>query len=249
MSPSKIDSLSGPIHLDIRTRYTGSYADEIRSEFNNSSRDEIQKSYLKFYQDAYDEVKVRDSLRVEDNDTTGAFITQEYYTIGKLWDKETGKASFDAALIRSILPKLKDKARTAPFILAYPQRYTEELEIRLPEAWSLASTDKEITAPGFVFRSSVRSAGRTVRLTYAFETLQDHVAAGDNKTAYRRLDDIKDELGYGLSAEEAERSHPAPEPGALPRSAHDDLNLWVWIILAILITWVVVFHIRRRQKG
>jgi transglutaminase-like putative cysteine protease len=244
----QVDSLSGPIHLDIITRYTGSYADEIRSEFNNSSRDEIQKSYLKFYQDSYDEIKVRDSLGVSDDDTTGTFITQEYYTIGKLWDKETGKASFDAALIRSILPKLKDKARTAPFVLAYPQRYKEELEIRLPEAWALTSTDKEIKAPGFVFRSSVRSSGKTVRLTYAFETLQDHVAAGDNKTAYRRLDDVKDELGYGLSAEQAVSSSPVPEQDVLPHNPHDELNLWEGIILTILIGWVVVFHIRRWKR-
>ncbi|HTJ12800.1 MAG TPA: DUF3857 domain-containing protein, partial [Dinghuibacter sp.] len=198
-----VDSLTGSTRLDIVTRYTGSFADQARDDFNNSSRGEIQKSYLDFYTDAYDGIKVRDSLRVEEADSDGAFITREFYTVPKLWYREDGglKASFDAALIRSILPKLKDKIRTSPFALSYPDRYTETLDIQMPEDLGLTPGDKEIEDPGFVFRTSVRSVGRTVRLSYSYEARKDFVEANETRSAYRRLDKVRDELGYVLSAE------------------------------------------------
>lgn len=245
-----VDSLSGATRLDITSRYTGSFADEAREDFNTSSQGEIQKSYLDFYTDSYEGIRVRDSMRIVDTDTGGAFITREYYTVPKLWIRDEGglKASFDAGLIRSILPKLKDKARTEPFALAYPDHYEETLEIRMPEAWNLPPGDKVVDDPGFVFRTSVRSVGRTVRLTYRYDTRRDYVQASDTRSAYRHLDRVRDELGYVLSADGKTGSGWVVDEEE--RTTNDNrpfVYLWAGIGLGMLGTCLVFLLARRRR--
>lgn len=244
-----VDSLSGSARLDITTRYTGSFADDARADFNNSSREEIQKSYLDFYTDSYDGIKVRDSLRIVDADSAGAFITHEYYTVPKLWvrDESGLRATFDAALVRSILPKLKDKTRTAPFAISYPDCYVETLDIRMPDTWTLPPGDKEIDDPAFVFRTSVRTSGGMVRLTYTYQTQKDYIPAGDARKAYRHLEDIRDELGYVLSDDgKAGRREEQSEPPAY--NPHADVDALEGIILSVLVTVAIVMHVQRRKR-
>jgi hypothetical protein len=240
-----LGSLSGPSQLDISTYYTGSFADDIRSDLNSSSLTEMQKSYLQFYGDYYKEVKVRDSLKVEDNEQTGTVVTHEFYTVGKLWQPQSPgrKASFYALLVNSILPKAKDKERTGPFALPYPLHYKEEMEIRLPENWHFEGTPDEIKSSGFLFASTIRSDPRSVHLSYEYRTLKDYVDAGDAKTFYNLNEQVKDALGYELTLDN-------DDAGEETRSSntHGMLDVWEAIILAVLCTTVVVMHIRRIKR-
>ncbi|TDW99211.1 DUF3857 domain-containing transglutaminase family protein [Dinghuibacter silviterrae] len=234
-----IDSVSGSARMDVTTRYSGSFADDARGDFNTSSRGEIQKNYLDFYADSYEGIRVRDSIGVVDTAVDGSFVTHEYYTVPKLWTRDAGgpKASFDASLIRSILPKLKDKNRNEPFALSFPDHYVETLEVRLPEDYDLASRNKVVEDPGFIFHTSVKSFGHTVRLTYTYETRKDFIQAGDSRSAYRHLDKVRDELGYALGAgwEEDEEG-----------GSHPMRYLWVGILIGVLGTTVVFLLVRRR---
>jgi len=39
----------GPASLEVITRYTGSFADEVRSEVNSNAKSDLQQTYLNFY--------------------------------------------------------------------------------------------------------------------------------------------------------------------------------------------------------
>lgn len=240
-----MSSVAGPAQMDITTRYTGSFADDVRSDLNSSSLPEMQKSYLEFY-DYYKDVKVKDSLTVEDDEQTGMVTTHEHYTIGKLWQGQSlgSKASFYALLVNSILPRPKDKERTAPFALPYPLHYREEMEIRLPENWHFDGTPGEIKSPGFLFASTIQTGISSVKLSYEYRTLQDYVNAGEVKNFYNQNEQVKDALGYELTLSN-------DEGGDDTKSSHNPneaADLWEAVILVVLCTTAIVMHVRRRRR-
>ena len=233
-----MDSISGPARLEVITYYTGSSADDIRSDLNSNSLADLQKSYLKFYEDFYKDVEVRDSLRVEDDENTGMITTHEYYTIGKLWEGQAldKNASFSGLLISSILPKIKDKERSAPFALSYPLHYKEELDIHLPEGWHFESKPHEIKSPAFVFTSSIDPRDSSVKLSYEYRTLQDHVEAGDAKAFYALNEQVEDALGYELTLNN------------VPVKDDNNARLILMVIVVAAVCGMVVFiRVKKRR--
>jgi hypothetical protein len=146
-------------------------------------------------------MKVADSLRIEDNDAAGKITTYEYYTIDNIWEQEKGtkKASFEALLIHSVLEKPRERTRTMPLELAYPARYREEIEIRVPEDWKFDKTAKEIRCPSFAYTSTINATDRVVNIVYDYETLKDHVSVPEAATYLDDYEKMKDDLGYVLT--------------------------------------------------
>src|SRR6202040_1294716 len=158
-----IKDTHGPASLEVITRYTGSFADEIRSEINSNAKSDLQQTYLDFYNGYYEGTKVSDSLKIEEDEQEGAVTTYEYYTVNKLWESEKGvnKAAFDALLISSLIKKPKEHDRTMPIALTYPAHYTEEIRIRVPEDWHFEQEPSEIRSSSFLFHSTINATDRT----------------------------------------------------------------------------------------
>ena len=92
-------------------------------------------TYQKFYAKYYEDIKA-DGLTFTDNDSTGVFVTNEYYTLPKFWttDKSRGsKFSISSFVINFVLRKPKEKDRNMPFGLTYPAKYQEEVIVELPQ--------------------------------------------------------------------------------------------------------------------
>ncbi|MES1249725.1 MAG: hypothetical protein ABUL46_03530, partial [Chitinophaga rupis] len=193
--------MSGAVRMEVITTYSGSFADNIRDEINNNSISDMQQNYLDFYNNYCEGMKVADSLRIEDNDSAGEVTTYEYYTIDNIWEQEKGtkKASFEALLIHSVLEKPRERTRTMPLELAYPARYREEIEIRVPEDWNFKKTPKEIRCPSFVYTSTIDATDRVVNIVYDYETLKDNVPVPEAATYLDDYERMKDDLGYVLT--------------------------------------------------
>jgi len=199
----------GAAKLEVITTYTGSYADNARDDFNRTSRSGMQKDYLSFYKSFYDGIKVADTLKTEDDEASGKFVTHEYYTIEKLWEQTEGvqKAHFHALLINSIMHKPKDAERTAPLQLTYPARYTEEIEIRVSEDWNFNPTPTAIHTASFSYACTGSHTDRAVNLVYSYETLKDHVPVAEVSDYVKNIDKAEDDLGYMLSNDVNARSN------------------------------------------
>ncbi|HTI10789.1 MAG TPA: DUF3857 domain-containing protein [Puia sp.] len=191
----------GPASLEVVTRYTGSFADEIRNEINSNAKSDLQQTYLNFYNGFYEGAKVSDSLKIEEDEKDGAVTTYEYYTIYKMWEREKGmnKAAFDALLISSLVKKPKEHDRTMPIALTYPAHYVEQIQIRVPEDWHFEQAPSDLRSPGFIFHSSVDATDRTVNLRYEYRALKDHITADEASTYLSDYDKLKDDLGYELT--------------------------------------------------
>lgn len=196
-----IPDMSGEARLIVTTQYTGSYADDMRSSFNNNSSYEMQKTFREYYASYYKEITV-DSLQYTDDEKTGAFVTKEYYTINDLWELKDGikRANFDPYVIDGLIKKPKDIKRDMPFSLMWPAKYKEEIEINLPENWSADESFNTINTSSFSMTGGFSFDGRkTVNLEYNYENLKDHVAAGDIKEYTDGLAGKEKEFGYTLS--------------------------------------------------
>lgn len=191
----------GPAALEVTTRYTGSFADDLRSEINSNSRSELQHTWLNFYNGFYEGAKVSESFKIEEDEKDGAITTYEHYTVNKLWEEEKGvnKAAFDGLLISSLLKKPREHDRTMPIALAYPAHYTEEIQIQVPEDWHFEQAPADIRSPGFLFHSTINATDRTVNIKYEYQALKDNITASESAAFFADYDKLKDDLGYELT--------------------------------------------------
>lgn len=194
-----IPDMSGNARLIVRTEYTGSYADDIREQFNSNSRSEIKKTFREYYARYYEEIET-DSLSFTDNDSTGMFITWEYYSIHNLWKLEKGvkKSYFSPYVINGILRKPKDIKRTMPFSIDYPAKYREEITINVPEEWGSDQSIEDISCSAFKMKMQCDYYSKKFRLKYEYESLKDHVLPSEADaffTSFNKADDLE----YSLS--------------------------------------------------
>ena len=195
-----IPDMSGTVKLEVITTHTGDYADIARSDFKNNSLYEMQQSYQDFYLSYFDDAK-SDSLRYEDNEKTGVFITKEFYTIKNFWNDKNGSktVSFTPFVIESVLEVPKDRQRTMPFSIGYPANYHEEMVINLPAEWKVKKTSSNFTCPGFEFDKRASFANRQVTLHYDYRSLKDYIDPSEADDYLSNIEKARRQLDYGLS--------------------------------------------------
>lgn len=198
-----VPDMSGNAKLIVTTRYTGSFADDTRSSFHNTSRYEILKTYREFYVAYYEDIKA-DSLNYSEEDSTGAFITKEYYSIENLWELKDGikKSYFSPFVISSLTKKPKDTKRKMPFAITYPAKYEEEVIINVPSEWSMREDKDYIENDAFKLKFINEYEFRKVKLTYEYEALQDHIPAEKTQDYIDALNKIDNSFSYSLTSDE-----------------------------------------------
>ncbi|WP_207511488.1 DUF3857 domain-containing transglutaminase family protein [Longitalea luteola] len=226
-----IPDMSGNARLMVQTEYTGSYADDIREQFNSNSRGEMKKRFREYYARYYEEID-SDSLTYTDNDSTGKFITCEYYSIQNLWKLEKGlkKVYFSPYVINGVLRKPKDIKRTMPFAIDYPAKYQEEITINVPEEWEADQSMEDISCSAFKMRMQCDYGSKKFRLKYEYESLKDHVLP-DEADAFFISFNKADELEYSLSK--------ATDKAAM-EGLYDNKNKGGKVNIALLVIIVVV---------
>jgi len=196
-----IPDMSGTATLKVITQYTGSFADDIRRSFNNSSSYEMQKSFREYYSTYYKQIAA-DSINYQDDEKTGLFITTEYYAIKDIWKLENGikKAYFDPFVIDGIIKKPKDLDREMPFSLTWPAKYREEIEINLPQDWNAEQDSDTIKSKAYSMSARFLHDGRkTIFLEYTYENLEDHVDPDDTKKYMETIEKTDNRFSYVLS--------------------------------------------------
>jgi hypothetical protein len=195
-----IPDMSGTVKLEVISAHTGEYADIARNDFKNNSLYEMQQTYQDFYVSYFDDAK-SDSLSYEDNDSTGVFITKEFYTIKNFWNDKNGAktVSFSPFVIQSVLEVPKDKQRTMPFSIGFPADYHEEMVINLPKEWNTKKLSSDFTCPGFEFNEKATSGHRQITLNYNYRSLKDFIAPAEADDYLSKVEKTRDQFDYGLS--------------------------------------------------
>ncbi len=195
-----VKDMLGKAGLKVVTEYSGSYADDIRDDFNNNSDYDLLKDYKQFYQGYFSHI-IADSLHFNDDSTSGKFITTEYYTIDSFWNMEPKglKTSFTSYVINGVIKKPKEQSRTMPFYLRYPARYHEEIEINLPEDWDAKPYTANIRSSGFVYKVNCTTSSRKIALSYDFENLKDNITPNEAADFFNKLKQVDAEQDYEIT--------------------------------------------------
>lgn len=237
-----IPDMSGNARLTVRTVYSGSFADDIRNDFNSSSLFEMRKTFQSFYSGYFEKATI-DSLSYKDDEQTGKFTTLEYYTIKDVWEKEGAlkKCYFFPFVINGVLKKPKDANRTMPFYNTYPARYHEEVTVNLPEDWSFKDMMEEMKCPAFNLRANATYGGSKLKLKYEYESLKDHVLPSEANAFFKEYKSYEEEVSYMISKSDAETS--LQENGAKKDKGG---NTGFIIIAVLLISGGILWWTQRR---
>jgi hypothetical protein len=195
-----IPDMLGSARLIVKTEYTGSHADNIREQFNSTSKSEMKKTFREYYSHYYEKIET-DSLSYIDNDTTGKFITYEYYSIQNFWTLEKGvnKTYFWPYVINGIFKKPKDVKRTMPFAIDYPAKYQEEITINVPEEWTSHESMEDISCSAFRMRVQFASFYKKFKLKYEYESLKDHVLPNEADAFFSSYKKADENMEYSIS--------------------------------------------------
>lgn len=237
-----IRDLAGDARLKVTTQYSGSFADDVRYSFSNTSRSEMQKTYRDYYASYYEDITA-DSLRYNDNDTTGVLTITEYYSIQQIWELKNGikKAYFHPYVIDGVLKEPKDKRRNMPYNLSYPAKYIEEIEIKLMDRWTAEESFDKIETSSFVMTGNMAYKHGTFHLDYEYENLKDHVLPEQLNEYMEGLKTKDKTFSYVLSR--SVNGKPLPDEN-INTGKSSNTSFYIGL-LALIVICVVVW---RRQQ-
>lgn len=200
----KVSKIGGPVSYKVVTEYSGFYADDQRTAFQNKSSEETTKSYLKFYSKTYPLIRSVSPLKFKDDRKKNLLVVEEEYVIDSLWmpTKENPKVlTMEVAplVINTAVSTPSSPARKMPYFISFPSDYREEIYIKLPVVWSVSP--RKIDLEDSVFRYSYNSTYRDsqIHLQYSYTTLRDFLPAGSYSSYYNLQKQVTDKLYYQLS--------------------------------------------------
>ncbi len=176
-----VGAMYGSGTLKVTTNFKGHDADNVRNDFNTESNSELMTSYQKFYSAYYDGIKA-DSVTHNDDDSTGIFTTNEFYTIPRFWTVEkdnVDKFSISPFVIDANFIRPKEKDRKMPFKMAFPSNFQEEIIVDLPTDWNVTESETHVKNANFAFNSKFYCEYNRVHLLTDYESFKDHITADE----------------------------------------------------------------------
>jgi len=189
--------------LRVVTVATGGDADVLREQFATTSRDKIQKSYQDFYSRFYPQIKIAQPIQFVDDEPQNRIEMTEFYTVEKMWtqsaDDKRFWCEFSPHTIASLLyQKPRDKDRTMPLALEFPEHRIFRAEVALPAAWPADKRNKMISDPAFFFQRQLTVSGRKLVLEAEYRTFADSIPPERVKSYLQQLDEAARASSYSL---------------------------------------------------
>jgi hypothetical protein len=192
-----------PTDLKVVTVATGGDADALRAQFATTGRDKIQKSCQDFYSRYYPQIKIAQPVQFADDEQQNRIEMTEFYTIERMWtqsadDKEFW-CEFSPQTITSLLyQRPRDKDRTMPLALGFPDHRIFRAEVSLPGVWPADNRNKTINDPAFFFQRHLTVSGRLLVLEAEYRTYADSIPPDRVKEYLQQLDEAARVSIYAL---------------------------------------------------
>jgi transglutaminase-like putative cysteine protease len=189
--------------LKVVTVATGRNADILRKEMATIDRDKIEKSFQDFYSRYYPLIKIAQPVQFADDEKQNRVEMTEFYTIEKMWTRSAADkrfwSEFSPHTIASVLyAKPRDKDRTMPLALGFPDHRIFRAEVNLPKAWPADKRNKTISDPAFFFQRQLTVSGRKLVLEAEYHTFADSIPADRVKGYLQQLDEAARASSFSL---------------------------------------------------
>jgi hypothetical protein len=229
--------------LTVTTSYKGGSADDFRSNVANSGMNEMEETYVKFYDKIYEGIKMSESVSINEHDTRNEVEVKESYSIPQLYETgEDGKRRFDvfARLLYNQLPEPVTTLKDAPLALEFPLEIDYALELQMPDGMDLSLKPLHIKTDAFEFDFTPEAIGKIVTLRYSLQTFKDHIPAEairKYKSDYKKMVAVLD-VEFTSPVEGADTAY------SLSGVSETTIN-WRMIYLFVIITAALLYGLRR----
>ncbi len=232
----KVDPAGGTATYEVKTSYFGLLADQIRGFIRSSSRDDIARGYLDYYQERYPNIEATAPPDVHDDREANRVVIAEHYRIpefGKQREDTESKSDFNLYEVANAVPAWRGVKRASPLSLGVPHRTIFLAHMEGPTKFRIKPESKEIRVPGmkFVYRES--STGEKIEEYAEIENSRSFLTAEEAVAAAPKFKEMASSLVVGLEG----------QPEAAPPGGSLDLvsfSITFMIALAALALSIVV---------
>ena len=188
---------SSPTTLSVRTTYSGTDADAMRSELSSMAADEIARDRLNRYAADHPSITATAPPKVEDDRLHNVITISEHYAIRDLWNR--GEWTYVPRDIEPSLDRPKTIIRSMPLAFDYPLDIVQRATFRFPAGAEIEVENayaRKTAAFIFAYRPTERD--RSVTLEYSLRSLRDSIPPGDISRHLTAINDINEEMGCAV---------------------------------------------------
>lgn len=240
------------------TTYSGGAADNIRSNFAETSAREIEQNYHDYYAKLFDGIAISAPITSSDDSLKNEFVVKEAWAIPHLWNNtEKGKQSFDftAKVFTEFLPAVPTAAEQSPLALSFPRSVDYTLKIEMPENWQFNVDELHIKNASYQFDFVPTVTNNLILLSYHYKSFKDNIspeALSQYKTDHK---EIADRVSFQLYKETGTTDNPSsghspsPAPGLLPVMNTKPHWQAIWIAFFFAVFFTALFkRLNRRSE-
>lgn len=215
-----------PCMVTINTIYSGRQAELMRRRLADSTINELQESFVRYYSSGNARALPIADLEVSDDRQTNHLNLVESYRLEDWWYVDGENEYFDLfpLMISDILLTSDDPDRRAPIAIPRRVRRKERVIITPPPDWDLEPINAAMQRPWFSYAVEGAHVGPSLHLDYEFETFDQLVTATEVGIYNAAIDTMNDDLYYTIFREVGES-----------RAIHVASRLTmpsVWVVLA-----------------
>ena len=199
-----LDKVGGGAVLDIETLYYDGDADDMRTYFNTTSTESVQKSYTDFYSSMYPGIRVNKEVVVEDDRKSNLIRVVENYKIDSLWkptpeNKKIIAAQFYPSALENVLYPVSSSERSMPYLTNAETNFEHKTVVYFPESWDIENESLHLDNPGFSYDYKIDYKNAALEITHHYKGKTDYLEA-DQVAKYLDLhNQIQNQSTYQLT--------------------------------------------------
>ena len=206
------NDVSEPVAYTTVSTLSGWFAENFLNRLERSNSEELNRSYLNFYQYYYPGTEISAPLTFIHEGS--ALITTEEYRIKDFWEpvRNRFEQTFYPGTISDYFDRPKEKDRSTPFAITYPNRIDQVIQVHFADDnWYFDDDEFREDNDFFNYRRSVTfdKEGRSLTLAYSYQALADHVPAERTAEYTAAVNRALDETSYGIFQHGPESAAPA----------------------------------------
>jgi transglutaminase-like putative cysteine protease len=204
------------IGLVIETVYRGRKANDMRRSLSSARNDEIGRRYAEYYRKRFGDITVVKAPVISDEREANRLVIGARYLLKAPFEGEGSTRALrlyaEALSGPAQLPESVD--RTAPLYAGMPAHYRHQVQVKMPERWTVSLGDEsdQYRSEAFAYERSLTIKDGEIQLTHDLRITDRDVAVDKVGPHLAQLRKVRDELNSRL---------PLKVPGGDDRQGRD----------------------------
>lgn len=188
--------------FSVKTVYSQRSAENQRYRFANNTLDKISSEYLRYYQDFYPSISMKEDIEYFDDRKNNRFTVEETYLVDGNWDETKYHYVVPVSLTfyQHYLPKLSSAERETPYYIGYPAFIESQFSIFYPQPVDLNFKDTATVyeEPSFRYTNKDEYQSQVYTHKSSLEIRADRVLPEDISTYSKKREALVDEWYFSI---------------------------------------------------